>query len=364
VGKVTSITLGAGGYPRVSLRLDRGVDVRRGARVALRLASLSGERNRYLALDPGDGPSLPDGAVLGRAATRSPVELDDGLSALGPRTRTDVRVVLAALRRATDGRGRAVRATLRTAGPTLGSVTGALRDVDADGAALRTLVRDSRALSATLAGGRSRIGDSVERVAATLRVTAARSRTLRETVAALPGALVSTTRTLDGARAALPALEAVVRAAAPGVGRRPRAAARADALLRAARPVLGPARALVAGAPEQLRALRALLRTATPVLGRLTPALRRSAPMLDQARVRLPDVFSFFSAWADFTSSYDANGHAARVGIVLPPAPTRRASADGVDAGQLAKPFLRTPGALQDEPWRDYAQSFVAGEGG
>ena len=83
--------------------------------------------------------------------------------------------------------------------------------------------------------------------------------------------------------------------------------------------------------------------------------------MLDQGRVRLPDFFSFFSNWADFTSVYDANGHGARVGIVLPPAPTKVLEPDGDGAGQLKAPYLRVPGALGGEPWRDYADSFVAG---
>jgi hypothetical protein len=83
--------------------------------------------------------------------------------------------------------------------------------------------------------------------------------------------------------------------------------------------------------------------------------------MLDQARVRLPDVFSFFSNWADFTSNYDAAGHGARVGIVLPPTPTNTASTASDAPGELAAPFLRLPGALEDEPWTGYASSFVAG---
>ncbi|MEA2125093.1 MAG: phospholipid/cholesterol/gamma-HCH transport system substrate-binding protein, partial [Solirubrobacteraceae bacterium] len=96
VGKVTRLGLGRDGYPRA--RLSVSAVPRRSARVTLRLASLSGERNRYLALDPGSGAALPEGAVLGRDRTRSPVEIDDVLSALTPSTRADVRAVVGGLR--------------------------------------------------------------------------------------------------------------------------------------------------------------------------------------------------------------------------------------------------------------------------
>jgi hypothetical protein len=107
--------------------------------------------------------------------------------------------------------------------------------------------------------------------------------------------------------------------------------------------------------------LTPLLREAGPLAAQLTPVLSRINPMLDQTRVRLPDFFSFFSNWADFTANYDANGHGARVGILLPPAPTTVLPPSGDGAGQLRPPYLRTPGALEGEPWKDYAASFVGG---
>jgi phospholipid/cholesterol/gamma-HCH transport system substrate-binding protein len=360
VGKVTDVALGADGYPRVTARVEAGAAPRRSARVALRLTSLSGERNRYLALDPGTGARV---AAIGRDRTRTPVEIDEVLSALGPRTRADVRAAIAGLRGGTDGRGADLAAALRSAPDALGATADALRDVDADGAALRQLVRDARDVTGELAGGRATVGAAVENTAALLRATAARQRDLEATVAALPGALRSADGTLARAQRTMPVLDALVQAAAPGTRRLPGAARTLRATLGAAGPVLVSARRLADRAPAQLVALRPLLRDARPFLSRATPVLRRLGPMLDQARVRLPDFFSFFSNWADFTGNYDANGHAARVGIVFPPGGTREHSPDDTREGQLSKPYLRTPGALEGEPWRDFASSFVGGEG-
>jgi hypothetical protein len=83
--------------------------------------------------------------------------------------------------------------------------------------------------------------------------------------------------------------------------------------------------------------------------------------MLDNARVRLPDFFSFFSNWADFTSNYDANGHGARVGLVLPPAPLNAIGPSENRSGALKAPFERTPGVLEGEPWTTFANTFVGG---
>lgn len=356
VGKVTSVRLGDDGFPTVSARVEAGAAPRRTARAALRLTSLSGERNRYLALDPGSGPRITH---LARGRTRSPVEIDDVLSTLTPATRADVRAAIAGMRAGTDGRGGDVAAALRSAPDALGATADALRDVDADGAALKQLLRDARDVTGTLAGGRGTLGAAVDETAALLRTTAARQRELAGTVTRLPAALAAADGTLARAQRTIPDLDRLVRAAAPGAAQLPAAARELRGTLGAAGPVLVSARSLADAAPAQLAAVRPLLRVATPFLARATPVLRRLSPMLDQARVRLPDFFSFFSNWADFTGNYDANGHAARVGIVFPPGGTNVESPDSTARGQLSKPYLRTPGALEGEPWRDYMKSFV-----
>jgi virulence factor Mce-like protein len=361
VGSVTSVDLGPGALPRVRMQLDAGVRLHRGATAAVRLASLSGEFNRYVALQDGGGAALASGAVLAARSTRSPVEFDEAQQALGPATRADVRATLHGLVAATRGRGPALAATLRSSGLALATTAEVLRQVDADGTALRALVRAGAQVGATLASSPQTIGTSADRIAALLHTTAARSRALGATAAGLPAGLAAAGAVLGRAREAIGPLRSLVAAARPGVRQLVGAAADLDPLLRDARPVLARARALSGHAPADLRALRGLVAHAQPLLERMGPVLERLGPMLDQSRVRLPDFFSFFSNWADFTSNYDANGHGARVGIVLTPTPTNELSPDSNGAGELAPPYLRLPGALEGAPWRDYAKSFVAG---
>lgn len=362
VGHVTAIHLDHD-RPRVTLRLEDGVVLRRGARADLRLASVSGEFNRFVAVSEGRGPVLPQGTTLIAAATDQPVEIDDLLGTLDPSTRAEARGLLRGLARATAGRGDAVAAALAHSARALRATSGALGQVTADGQALRTLVAATRRASAALASAPGATSAAVEQLARALGDTAARQRALAAGVAGLPAGLRAPRRALATLRGELDDLRALVADARPGVRELRAAAPELRAALAEGRPALAEAARLTATAPADLRKLRPLLPVAQRVLGRLEPVLRQAAPVLDETRVRLPDFFSFFSNWADFTSNYDANGHAARVGIVLPSAPLNEVGPDDNGAGHLAAPFVRVPGALEGEPWRDYRSSF-AGAGG
>jgi len=362
VGSVQEISL-VDERPRVTLRIDDGYRLRRGATADLRLGSLSGSVNRIVAVDAGDGPLLGDGATLGTARTDQPVEVDDVLSTLDPRTRGEVRSVLRGVREATDGRGPDLAAALSRSTRALRGTADVLEEVTADGQALRDLVRAGSRVSVALAAAPGATGGAIDELGGLLRDTAAEQTALTAALADLPAGLRAPRRALDRVAATTPTLRALVRDARPGVRELRAASPELRTLLRAAGPTLDDAAALVRSAPRDLRALGTLLPTARKVLPRLDEVLRVGNPIADEVRVRLPDFFSFFANWADFTSNYDVNGHAARVGLVLPPAPLTQVDGTTNAAGHLKAPFIREPGVLQDEPWTDYRDSFVGGDG-
>jgi phospholipid/cholesterol/gamma-HCH transport system substrate-binding protein len=363
VGQVEKIALGADGYPHVTLALPSDFRLRRGATADLRRASLSGEFNRYVALSPGDGPTLRDGALLGLARTDQPVEVDDVLSTLDAKTRRSVHGLLASVDAGTKGRGADLARVLRAAAPTLAEATAAVREVNDQGTAVADVLRQLHSVSGALAADPGATANATRSIAALLTTTASRERSLARTVAALPAAVAAPSAALARLDRAMPALRAVATSAQPAArALRPLAAALLPAL-GAAQPTVAAARSLAAAAPAQLTALEPLVRTARGVVPTLDSTLRQLDPMLDNARVRLPDFFSFFSNWADFTSNYDALGHAARVAIVLPPAPLNTIGPSESRSGALKPPFERTPGVLEGQPWMDFQSSFV-GSGG
>ncbi len=361
VGSVKRIELGSDGLPHVRMRVSGDYRIRRGGRAAIRFFSVSGEVNRYVELMQGSGEPLPSGATIIAARTDQPVEIDEVLATLDPQTRGDVHTLLRRLDETTTGRGADIEQTLRFSARALRETASLVNEVRGDGRALRSLLRDGRIVTGALASDTAALGATADELAGLLSTTAARQRELAQGVANLPGGLRSPRLALDRTRASVERLRALVADARPGVASLVPFARDLRPTLAAAVPTLSQARALVRDAPAQLRSLDVLLKTARPVLAQLDPVLRKGNPMLDEVRARLPDAFGFFANWADFASNYDANGHAARVGLVFPPAPTKSIGPSDPAPGHLRRPFLRTPGVLEGEPWTDFRDSFVAG---
>jgi phospholipid/cholesterol/gamma-HCH transport system substrate-binding protein len=361
VGSVARLWLGSDGWPRAELSIDGDVRLRQSATAAVRLASLSGEFNRYVSIVQGDGRALPSGAIIPRSRTSSPVEVDQALGTFDRTTRAALTEALAGLRRTVSGRGAAIASTLRYANAALSQASALSSDVGGDGGALRQLLVSAHVLSTTLAQRRPALAAAVDQTHALLGTLAGQSAALATGLGALPPALDEAHGTLLRAQALIAPASTLLTAAAGPVAQLPATSRELLTALRAARPALGRAATVAELAPSSARTLQPVLEAAGPLLRVAIPVLRRLGPMLDQLRVRLPDAFSFFANWADFTSNYDSSGHAARVGIVLPPAPLNALSPSSDGPGQLAPPYLRTPGALEGQPWTDYWKSFVAG---
>ncbi|HWF54375.1 MAG TPA: MlaD family protein [Solirubrobacteraceae bacterium] len=361
VGEVQRIWLAADGWPRVRMAIDDGVSMRAGGTAAVRMTSLSGEFNRYVSIVQGSGAPLAQRALIPRSRTSSPTEVDDAISAFTPAARSALSAMLGGLRTTLAGQGPALAATLRQSQPALSEIGALAGQIEGDGADLQTLLTGTRALASTLATHAPQLAGTVRSAALVLHGVAVQASALAGGVVALPTALDATDGALRSVQRVAEPASRLLGTVAPAVAELPAASSELRAALQAGRPTLRRAAQVATLAPAASDAFAPLLRAAGPLLAVMTPVLHGLGPMLDQLRVRLPDAFSFFSNWADFTSNYDANGHAARVGIVLPPAPTRLLSPSSNGPGQLAPPYLRVPGALEGQPWTDYAKSFVAG---
>jgi phospholipid/cholesterol/gamma-HCH transport system substrate-binding protein len=361
VGSVDDIWLGADGLPRVRLAIDHSYRLRRGATANIRMLSVAGEVNRFVSVQAGSGSPLPDGATLGLAYTDQPVEIDQALSTLDPRTAANIRAVLAGLDESTRGRGTDIAGTLAHSAQALRNTAGLLAEVTSDGQALRTLVHQGSAIVRALAQDPAALGATADALASLLRVTASHQADLAGTAELLAPGLASPRQALARLDRSLVTLDTLVRVAQPGTSELVPFSLALRTTLNAAPPALGELDGLLIHSPPDLRALMPLLRDLGPALRLLAPVLSSANPILDQLRVRLPDFFSFFSNWADFTSNYDANGHAARVGVVFPPAPLNPIGPSDSRGGSLLPPFLRTPGVLEGQPWTDYQKSFIGG---
>src|SRR5687767_11045135 len=93
IGKVDELGLTDDGQAEVEVTLDRALH--EGTTAQIRLTSLSGIANRYVALHmgPDSADQLPDGATLAADATSSPVDLDQLFNTLDERTRASLQDV-------------------------------------------------------------------------------------------------------------------------------------------------------------------------------------------------------------------------------------------------------------------------------
>src|SRR3954470_5887444 len=361
VGRVQRIWLGDDGLPHVAMDVEDGYRLHQGATAEVRATSASGEVNRYVELTSGVGSELPDDSTLGTGSTDQPVEIGDVLSTFDPRTRTALRATLDGLATGTAGRGGDLGRTLTYSGTALSDTADLIRQVNSDGEQVRTLVADSHRILSALAADPAALGGVADRLGSVLGTTGARERELARAAALLGPGIRSPRRALDRVDASIGTLRRLVRVARPGIAKLVPFSRKLRPALRAAVPTLAEAQSLIKTAPADLQRIDPLLTTSEPTLRTLAPVVRSAGPILDQARVRTPDFFSFFSNWADFTSDYDINGHAAKVGIVLPPAPLNTIGPSDSGPGNLKVPFMRTPGVLEGQPWDDFRSSFIGG---
>jgi phospholipid/cholesterol/gamma-HCH transport system substrate-binding protein len=363
VGTVEDITLGDDGLPRVKMSISNDFPLRQGSFADIRLASNIGGLNRYVDLTQGHGPELPDGATLGPSRTDQPVDLDLALSDLDPKTRRDIGAVLAGVDRATRGRGRYLARALRYSGYALGETADLLAQVNTDKAALRALVANARTVVGALAKSPADLGQTADRVAALLEITARRQADLARSSELFGPALGNARQALARLDQSIPDLRALVDAAGPAVAQLVPTAHVLRPAIAALRPLLDQARALIAEAPAEVRALQPAFDAIVRVFPYLRPVLTGFGPILDHLRARAPEIVNFFTLGADATSDYDVNGNLVRSSAILiqNARHTNVVGPSSDQPGLVKRSFDRNPGSLEGNPWKHYWRSFVGG---
>lgn len=362
VGEITGISVRMGGYPEVTMQVSDSYRVRRGAHAVIELGSLAGQLNRYIALSGGTGAELPDGSTIPLSHTGSPVEIDQFLSALDPRTRTELRRLLREAVHTLNGRGPDIEQALRYSTTAFEQTAGLLDDVSADGPALRTLVRRASQGAHALATEPADVADTVNRLGQLLQIAADRQRQLSQSLSRLPAALDATNRALETFGSSIPSFEHLTDLATPALNAIDPFARALRAVAPKSVPVLRSALSLIEAFRTGSPAIRALFAAPLPqTLHNLFVGLRGVNPLFDQLRARAPDVLGWIPLLGDATANYNANGHGALVLAYPRPAVQQPIETPSCRDGWLLRPFDRIPGQLACDPWLGYARSFVGG---
>lgn len=321
VGTISDIRLSDDGLAEVELEIDDVVGpLHRGTKATIRTIGLSGIANRYVDLDPGpsSGREIEDGGRLELTETQGIVDLDAVLSSLDPKTRERLQSLLRNGGKLFDGdAAKAVNDLLRYANPAFAQTRALAEELTRDTEAFSTLVSASAQTAQALAADRGDLAGALSGTAGTLRALASEQEALGsilerapETTRRLDASLRRTGRTLRAARPAV----ADLRAASPALARLLR---RLPTAAREARPVIADLRAALPDLDATLRKTPGLERVALPALKSATGAIGRGLPIFEGLRPYALDVIAglFLGFGGTAASSYDANGHFARVSL-------------------------------------------------
>jgi phospholipid/cholesterol/gamma-HCH transport system substrate-binding protein len=341
--------------------------LRQGTRAVIRLTSLSGIANRYIALTPGPGDAeeLPEGATLDAQSTTTVVDLDQIFNALDERTRGDLADVVKGFAAQYEGKGEEAAESAKYFNPVLSSSRRLVQEVTEDEAALtKFLVNSSRAVT-TIAERRDELADLVGNANATAQAIGQENAALARALGLLPTTLRRGNTTFVNLRATLDDLDVLVAESKPATKDLAPFLRELRPLVRAARPTIRDLRLAVRRSGddndlvEATRKMPALQRAATPAFRNSRQALVRAQPVLEFARPYTPDFVGWLRDFGQGSANYDANGHYARIqpmfnafqfadnpagGVLTPVPPANRM--DGVETGFIR----RCPGAATQPP--------------
>ena len=333
MGDVESIELTDDGQAEVTLRIEEPyAPLRQGTLATVRQASLSGIANRYidLRLPPQRARPIPDGGVIGQAATTSAVDLDQVFNVFDKPTREALQGVVRGSARQYEGQGKRMNEALPYLNPSLAASSRLFRELNRDTPALERFIVANSQLVTDIADRRDDLAGLVDNLATTTTAIGNEKASLATAIERLPPFMRRSNTTFLNLRATLDDLDPLVRDSKP--------------VARKLRPLLADLRPLARDARPTLRDLSRTIRSpgaandttdllnAQPALrdvsvGEVTDngaereaafpagtrALKGGVQPLAFARPYAPDLFGWFDDFSH-TGTYDALGAASRVG--------------------------------------------------
>jgi phospholipid/cholesterol/gamma-HCH transport system substrate-binding protein len=315
VGTIDSIELTDDAQAEVDVKLDR--PLLEGTTAQIRLTSLSGIANRYIALHMGPDPDaeLPDGATLAADNTTSPVDLDQLFNTFDERTRASLQDFIRGQATVYTGNSAAARRTYKYFAPSLQAGERLLADLNYDQQALsRFLVEGGRVFGA-VAERRDDLAALTQNGNEALGAIASENEAFDQALGALPPTMRQANTTFVNLRAALDDLD-------PLIGDLGEVAPDLPQFLRDVRPVARDAVPVIRNLrlairrhgdkndlTNALRDLPAAQRAARKAQGPTIAGLNDSQHIFEFARPYSPDLIALISKLGPGAGGYDFNGH-------------------------------------------------------
>jgi phospholipid/cholesterol/gamma-HCH transport system substrate-binding protein len=334
VGSVEKVELDDDGFAEIEMKItdEDVVPLRSGTRATLRIASLSGEANRFvdLRIPPAGGEPIEDGDTIDVADTTSAVEVDQLFNLFDERTRKGLgRFIRGQANQWRGDAGPDANAGWEYVNPAVVSARRLFREIDYDDRVLKEFVINSSRLVTDVADRRDDLAALVDQLADMTGAIAREEQDLQSAISQLPPFMRRANSTFVDLRATLDDVDPLIRASKPVTPK-----------LRA---VLGQLRPFAREAVPTVRDLSAIVRRDGEhndliELAKSVPPLRDIAtrPVVRNGKERpgsfasstrslkgqTPHLAFFrpyvvdFTGWLDdfgHSGIYDANGSASRV---------------------------------------------------
>jgi len=373
VGSVTDIALTPDYKARITIHVDSSLaPLHAGTISEIRVPSLTGVANRYVALIPGPNnrPALAPGTTLPASATREVVDLDQLFNTLNPKTRTGLQQVIQGSAEQYAGAGPELGKATEYFAPSFAATDHFFSELTRDQSTFTSFLVESAKALTTLAAHKESLSGLVEHGDQTFQAIGSQQSSLAQGLRLLPGTLRQGNKTFTELPPTLTALTRLVNAQQPNTQALTTLFARLRPLVTTATPVVTNFSQAISrpGANNDLTDAFAALPTLARELTSASPsgvrALQESVPITAFFGPYSPELQGALRDFGQTTAYYDANGHYARISPVAPsfklgandnltPANAQQAL-EGLQTGQLR----RCPGAAT-QPSADGSAPFT-----
>lgn len=316
VGKITKVQYEDGqAIVTLGIKDDQAWPLHEGTTASLRFGTTIGNGTRSVALEPGpkSAPEIPDGGIISRKNTRTPVEFDQVFNTLDAPTRRRLRSMLDGTATALGGHQKGLQSGLRSAPSGVQTTGDLVGDLLSDETALKGLVSNTDRVTRTLGARRPVISDLVSVAATTFQAFGQRTANVQASLDRFAPTLDDARSTLNRSDSSLDKVDEAFQALKPGAKELPSLAKTANRALVRLEDVAPVAVTTLKTARNVAPRLRSLLDTGTPLMKPAAKALNTVSPMLDCVLPYTPDVVGFFTNWGSAGKNYDTLHHYARV---------------------------------------------------
>jgi phospholipid/cholesterol/gamma-HCH transport system substrate-binding protein len=377
VGSVDDILLTNDNQAEIKISVEAPyAPLHKGTTATIRLTSLTGVANRYIALSPGpnNARALPGGAQLGVEQTTSAVDLDQIFNTLDPKTRKGLQDVIQGSAVQYAGKGPQVNESAHYFSPALSTTDQLVRELDRDQQTLTQAIVAGASVTGAVAERAPQLASLIGNLNGMFGAIARENASLSQALGVLPDTLRQGNSTFVDLRSTLDDLDPLVNASKPATKNLARFFRDLRPLVDAATPTFVSFSKLVHlpgannDATDIVQQLPLLQRIGSPTFRRAIQAMKQGQPVIDFLRPYSPDLVGWFRDFGQSSANYDANGHYARVMPVfgafqfrqngdgsstLDPVPPSQRLA-GLDTGHLR----RCPGAAS-QPRPDGSNPFA-----